>query len=259
MIDAAITIGAVAAHRGWHLDGAPENGIEALERAHARGVDWVEMDVRRLGDGTNIVFHDARLDGVPLHRLDRRVLVAHPEIPVLDDWTRRAGQLGVGVLAELKEAGYEDEVVATLRRDLPDGRFALMSFEPRAVQELARLAPDRPVGLLTDESPATRGIRSLVAPGSLATEARALGATFLGLNVGQASERMLQAAARGDMGVAVWTVDEPAEIARLLADGRVSTVITDVPDQALSIRRGIVGLHDASVAVRLLRAAATRH
>lgn len=258
-MEAVPTFGAVAAHRGWHLDGAPENGIEALEQAHARGADWVEGDFRSLGDRTRIVFHDGHIDGIPLHRLDRRVLAAHPEIPVVDDWTRRAGQLGIGVLAEFKEHGYEAEIVAALRRDIPDGRFDVMSFEPRAVRELARLAPDRPVGLLTDVLPATRGIRNLVTPGSLSKHAQALGASFLGLNVAQTSERMLQAAARRDLGVAVWTVDDPADIARLLADERVATVITDVPDQALSIRRGLLGLDDASAAVRLLLAAATRH
>lgn len=256
---AARTIGAVAAHRGWHLDGAPENGIQALEQAHARGADWVEMDVRRLGDGTIIVHHDPQVAGIPLDRLDRRVLATRPEIARLDDWSRRAGELGVGVLAELKEPGYEDEVVRLLRRDVGGGRFDLMSFDARAVRELARLAPDRPVGLLTKVDPAARDAGTLVAPASLAERARSLGASFLGLNVEQATEPMLAAAAGHELGVAVWTVDEPATIARLLSDERVATVITDVPDQALGIRRGLLGGADAAAAVRLLRAAATRH
>lgn len=257
-MEAARTIGAVAAHRGWHLDGAPENGIQALEQAHARGADWVEMDVRRLGDGTIIVHHDPQIAGVPLDRLDRRVLAAHRQVPTLDDWTRRAGELGVGVLAELKEPGYEAEVVRLLRRDVRGGRFDLMSFDQHAVRELARLAPDRPVGLLTKVHPAASGVGNL-APESLAERARSLGASFLGLNVEQATEPMLAAAAGRELGVAVWTVDEPSTIARLLADERVATVITDVPDRALAIRRGLLGGVDASAAVRLLRAAATRH
>jgi glycerophosphoryl diester phosphodiesterase len=255
-MDAVSSIAAIAAHRGWHVDGAPENGIAALEQAHARGADWVEVDIRRLGDGTHVAFHDPRMDGVPLHRLDRSVLRGRPEVPTLEAWSRRAGELGVGVLAELKDSGSEDEVVAMLRHNVGD-RIDLMSFEPDTVRRLAGIAPDRPVGLLTYELPVTRRARDLLAPSTLPNAARRLGASFVGLNVNQATERMLAATQRAGLGTAVWTVDAPGDLARLLSDERVATVITDVPDTAIRLRSALSGAVDAFDGVRLLRAAAT--
>lgn len=256
-MDAGTSIAAVAAHRGWHAGGAPKNGMLALELAHANGADWVELDIRRLGDGTIIVFHDAHMDGVPLHRLDRRVLAAHPEVPTLEQWARRAGKLGIGVLAEFKEPGYEREALDILRRHVDGDKLDLMSFEPAAVKRLAQLAPDRPVGLLTYDLPATRRLRNAFAPGSLPEQARRLGASFVGLNVEQATDRTIGAIHARGLGAAVWTVDEPLVLSRLLADRRVATVITDVPGEALKLRGALAGIDGASAGVRLLRAAAT--
>lgn len=257
VMDAIRPHAAIAAHRGWHVDGAPENGIAALERAHAGGADWVEVDIRRLGDGTMVIHHDPRLEGQPLHRLDRTVLTRHPEIATLDDWARRAGELEVGVLAELKEAGYEADALRTVRAHVAPERLDLMSFKPSVVRRLAALAPDRPVGLLTYDLPATRVVRNAVSPSSLMRSAAGLGASFVGLNVSQATPRMLAAADRAGMGVAVWTVDDSTDLARLIADPRVATVISDVPGDALAIRAGIAGAEGASAGIRLLRAAAT--
>lgn len=244
----ADSIGAVAAHRGWHVDGALENGIAALDQAAANGADFVELDIRRLGDGTMIVHHDAALDGVPLRQLDRSVLAAHPQIPTLDAWSRRAGNLDIGVLAEFKEAGYEADALAMLRRTLRGNRLDVMSFEPDAVRALSRLAPEHPVGLLSDAGPAAE---------TLVATAKASGASFLGLNVSQATDGVLDLAHRSGLGVAVWTVDDAADIARLLADERVSTVISDVPGIAQRIRSGLGALVGGESGLRLLRAAAT--
>lgn len=50
----------VVAHRGCWRE-APENSIEALENCVRLGVDIVEVDLRKLSDGTIVVFHDSSL------------------------------------------------------------------------------------------------------------------------------------------------------------------------------------------------------
>jgi glycerophosphoryl diester phosphodiesterase len=59
----------VAAHRGCHnasprlaLPAVPENSRPALEHCVQLGVDMMELDVRRAGDGTLVVIHDATVD-----------------------------------------------------------------------------------------------------------------------------------------------------------------------------------------------------
>ncbi|WP_295927246.1 glycerophosphodiester phosphodiesterase family protein [uncultured Xanthomonas sp.] len=60
----------VVAHRGCHNPApahgfaghAPENSLLGLERCVALGVDMLETDIRRAGDGTLVMFHDATVD-----------------------------------------------------------------------------------------------------------------------------------------------------------------------------------------------------
>lgn len=59
----------IAAHRGCHnasprlaLPAVPENSRPALEHCVQLGVDMMELDVRRAGDGTLVVIHDATVD-----------------------------------------------------------------------------------------------------------------------------------------------------------------------------------------------------
>ena len=227
---------AIAAHRGWHQDGAPKNSIAGLEAAVAHGADTVEIDVRRLLDGTLVVHHDAALpDGRLLADVDARVLAEYPHVPTLEAWAKRAGELGASGLIELKESGYEDQVVATLHRYVAPEKLEFFSFKPAAVRALSRLVPDRPVGLLSDlKSPALTGAQ-------LVANARENHATFLGLNVRQSGDDVLQEARRGGLGVKVWTVDEARDMIRLLASGRVNTVITDRPALAITIRDALIG------------------
>ncbi len=252
MVETSANLPTVSAHRGWHVDGAPKNSIAALEAAVANGADSVEIDVRRLGDGTLVVHHDATLpDGRLLAEVDARVLAEFPDVPTLDDWARRAGELGAHALVELKEAGYEDDVVATLRRYVPDSQLEFFSFRSSAVRALSRILPDRPVGLLSRlETPAVAGAE-------LVRNARSSNATFLGLNVGQTGDDVLQAAADAKLGVKVWTVDDPGDIWRLVSDPRVHTIISDRPDLALAYRGSIREALDVQLAEHVLARAGT--
>lgn len=221
----------IAAHRGWHQDGAPKNSIRGLEAAAANGIDAVEIDVRRLRDGTLVVHHDATLpDGRKLADVDLPAISQYAEIPTLDEWAKRAGELHVNGLVELKESGYEQEVVDTLLRHMKRDTLEFFSFKPAATRALSRIVPDRPVGLLSDlKSPARTGAR-------LVQDAVDAKASFLGLNVRQTADDVLTQAIRNHLGVKVWTVDLPEDLMRLIDDYRVSTVITDKPALAKEIR-----------------------
>lgn len=249
-MDIAGNTPAITAHRGWHKDGLPQNSIAALERAVEGGVDKVELDVRRLLDGTLVVHHDATFpDGRRLGDVDRSVLAEYPHVPTLDAWAKRAGQLNATALVELKESGYEDEVVATVRRHIPDHKLEYFSFKPAAVRALSRIVGDRPLGLLSDlKEPAKTGAE-------LVSAGRRNGANLLGLNVRQACDGVLWHTSFARMGAYVWTVNGDPELRRLIADPRVTNVISDVPDLALKIRNARSLLDDA--ASTLLRAAST--
>src|SRR5205807_97412 len=110
----------IVAHRGaWGA--APQNSLAALEAAIKLGCDMVEVDVRRTRDGRLVAIHDPRVGGtsvaaLPFDELQQKV--GPGEVPALTGFLdAAAGRIALDV--ELKEAGYEALVTATLFKHLP--------------------------------------------------------------------------------------------------------------------------------------------
>lgn len=117
----------VVAHRGASAI-APENSLEAFERAIELGADMVEFDVRRSADGVLVISHD------PL---------PPPHVPTLEQVVSVcAGRIALDV--ELKEPGLENDVL----RVAAASDFVVTSFLPEVVTATKRLRPDVRTGLL---------------------------------------------------------------------------------------------------------------
>ena len=154
------------AHRGLHdaRAGWVQNSLSAM-RAAIDASYGIECDLQLSADGHAMVFHDHQLD--PLTDATGRVsdfsadqlaatrLTGSAEdIPRLTDLLDLvAGR--VPLLIELKDqtqrpggsvGPLEAATIAAL--DRYDGPVALISFQPAMVQELARIAPDIPRGLV---------------------------------------------------------------------------------------------------------------
>jgi len=155
------------AHRALHDRKArrPENSRAAVAAAVAAGYG-IEIDVQLSADGAAMVFHDydlARLTGRKgkVRALDALTLGgialkhANEGIPRLEEVLELvAGR--VPLLIEVKDQtravglseGALEAAVALALKAYP-GPVAVMSFNPEAVAELARYAPDVPRGLTT--------------------------------------------------------------------------------------------------------------
>lgn len=120
----------VIAHRGASAE-LPENTLPAFERAIEVGADFVEFDVHAAADGSLVVCHDPPRGGEP--RLEEVVELC-------------AGR--VGVMCELKSPWRyrRHDVVARTERLLPRDAVVI-SFEPRALQQVQRLRRLQHVGL----------------------------------------------------------------------------------------------------------------
>lgn len=114
----------IVAHRG-HSAAAPENSLQALERAIEAGADAVECDVRFAGDGSLVVSHDA----------DLRRLTGHP-LPV-------AEADAITLEGAAKEAGASVAPLTTLMRTAK-GRVPLMldvkTADPKVVSAITAVA-----------------------------------------------------------------------------------------------------------------------
>lgn len=236
----ARSIPLVIAHRGASAD-EPENTIAAFRRARREGADGVELDVLRCASGEVMVFHDddlLRLCGVPgsvrtqsLGAL-RELRVRGEAIPEL--W-QVLEELGPDMLVnvELKSApglrgtavddGLAAQVGDLLRRHGMGDRALVSSFDPVLLGRMRQVAPEVPRGLLfaADQSLPLR--RGWAAP--------LIGAAAVHPEAQLVDEPRVLAWRKRDLGVNVWTVDDPAEL-RYLASLRIDGVITNRPKQA---------------------------
>jgi glycerophosphoryl diester phosphodiesterase len=200
----------ICAHRGASAYLA-DNSADAFVSAIAMGADAIETDVRRAPDGRLVLAHD------PLPEQPS------PELVELGDLVAMAeGRIRLDV--ELKEPGYEQEVLDTLT-PRPEG-LLVTSFLPEVVTAVRRLDPTVRTGLILgpwDESP------------DRFARADGCGADVLLPHVDLLDDQLRDEAVRRHQRLIVWTVNDRDVLRRLIADPVVGCVITDVPDVALAL------------------------
>jgi len=224
------------AHRGAS-HAAPENTLAAFDRAlDDEGADGIELDVRLSADGVPFVFHDAdlarmtgaagKLEATAAADLESlRVTGGHriPTLAALAD--ALAGRRRCVVNVELKPCARPRDLVAACLPALGAiaARHALVvsSFDPRALRLVADAgAAARGIaqlGLLFDD-PSALAALPLLPPVDLHPAAALVTAEALAAWAARAPGATLRA----------WTVDDAAEVRRLMALG-VRTIITNRP------------------------------
>ena len=238
------------AHRGAR-EAAPENTISAFKTAEAAGAHGIELDVMFSKDKKLVVIHDFELnrttDGTGLvkdYTMD--------EIGALDagSWFEEAftGE-HIPTLHEVIEAlepetminieiksvspvtdGLEAAVVDVIQKYDLYGRVVVSSFNPIALMRVKQADKDIPVGLLYNENEKMLDIPVLdhilrkgwfipiLRPEQLHPEYRMV------------DEKYMKWARKKGYRVNVWTVNEAADLKRMLDLG-VDGIITDRPGQ----------------------------
>jgi glycerophosphoryl diester phosphodiesterase len=215
---------------------------QRYRRAIELGVDYVELDVRRTADGTYVNYHDhVTPSGSPTAGLTFAELKADvgPEVLTLAEVLDLvAGRVGLHI--DLKEPGYEAEIVRAVLSRVGESGFVVTTGEVESIRTVKEQFPNVRAGLTlgTDMSDAqawaTVGERvSELFPGPRLKRCHA---DFVAAHQQLARIRLLRYCARRRMAAWVWTVDEEAQIARFMADKRVTTLITNRPDVALRFR-----------------------
>ncbi|HEV2088270.1 MAG TPA: glycerophosphodiester phosphodiesterase [Cryptosporangiaceae bacterium] len=221
------------AHRGGAAGGL-ENTMTAFSRAVDAGYRYVETDVHATADGALVAFHDPTLDRVTdrtgriaLLRLDqvRQARIGADErVPLLEDVLGAWPQLRVNV--DVKADRSVEPLIETLRRTASLDRVCVGSFsDTRLARIRAALGPR----LATALGP--REVLSLRlsswwrrADGAAPVVPCAQVPVRVGITV--VDRRFVEHAHRSGLQVHVWTIDDPAEMNRLLDLG-VDGIMTD--------------------------------
>ena len=231
---------------------APENTLRSFRTAVEHGVDLVEFDVIDLSRGPLVVAHSDHLDevshGAAQGRVRERSLdelrdVA-PELPTFEEalyfFVDEAPSVGLHV--DLKLTTRLDELAeAIVRRGLTE-RAVVSSFNAAALRVVRREAPSIRIGFTYPEDRLSVSRRPYlwraVRLGLFAMRAsvpprvprllRRAGASVLMLQHALVTPRAVARAHALGAPVLAWTVDEPADLERVVAAG-VDGVISNDP------------------------------
>ena len=252
----------IIGHRGASAL-APENTLAAFHRAIADGADGIEFDVRLSRDGVAVVIHDATLKRTGLQQRNVSELTA-AELQLTDvgQWFTEPAR------RTTSHPSLSGETVPLLRQvfelfEKNDGLLYLeMKPDVGSGQELAaevvRMIRHTPIreriivecfdlSLLEQVKSIDSGMRTaalfqttLSRPTSLARRdyvrlAAAVGADEIALHHKLASQRTIERALRLNLRVVVWTVDNPAWVAKA-ERLEIEALITNNPSVLLSAR-----------------------
>lgn len=229
----------IVAHRGASSL-ARENTIESFEKAIEIGPDMIEFDVRKTKDHVLIVYHDELIEDRPVKELTYKEMVNISRdqgfsIARLEEVLRHtSGKIKLDV--ELKEEGYESDVVELLFRYFKKDQFVITSFHDSCIRRLKDHHPDIKAGLILGKSKPEHPIRTRLSelfPGRRRKEAKA---DFLVPHWRLLRFGFLYRAKRENRDVFVWTVNDERKIWEMLHDERIDGIITDRPDLAVSLR-----------------------
>jgi glycerophosphoryl diester phosphodiesterase len=222
------------AHRGGAHE-APENTMRAFEYAVGLGYRYLETDAYATRDGVLVSFHDDRLDRVTDSKGQIEALTwddlkaarigGVEPIPLLEDLLTRWPDMRVNI--DPKHDAAVTPLIALIKRLGVEDRVCIGSFSGKRIRQFQDAFDGR---VCTSLGPA--GVLKLKAASSGVSFGRfregCAQVPVKANNVTIVTRRFVEAAERAGMQVHVWTIDEEAEMRRLIDLG-VHGVMTDRP------------------------------
>lgn len=214
-----------------------DNTIESFSLAITTGAEYVEMDIRRTKDCQLVVFHDDNINGISVgelsfSELNQEADKAGYQVPLFEDVLKLC-QGKIKLDLELKETGYEKQVIFLVKKYFSYDAFMLKSFLDTAVLRVKEADPHIKAGLLLGYRVADKKRRfneyfplrrilackaDFISPHfKLVTWTFALRMKLLGKDM------------------YVWTVNDETIMNKLLKK-RVEGIITDIPDVGVRVR-----------------------
>ncbi len=236
-----------------HSDDANPVSYDSYSAALTSGAEYAELDIRKTADNVLVVQHDARAGrGGPLvGQLGYSELCGRLgyQVPRVDEvMALIAGRRLRGHL-DLKETGYEADVIGLASSILGAENFVATTLEDVSVATIKRLFPEVRTALSLG-----RGLGG-VPPHRWAAirhselyplrRIRACGADWVAVNFRLARLGVARSCYQQGVGIMVWTVDTDPLIDQFLLDPRIDVLITNRPQHATR-RRADLGL-DAPV------------
>ena len=201
-----------------------ENTLESFRKAIELGANAIELDVRISGDSKLIVIHDDNLKKVfgkdvqiKESTLEELKQLTDNRIVTFDEALRFIDRKVEKILVELKEIGYERDVLDIIRKEKLEDRVIVVSFHEEALAHARELDKKIETGLIY-----TKFKKPIDA-------ALKLNAQYLVPLYRFVHRRDIAKAHKSNLKVIVWTVNTIIEVQNFIAKD-VDGIATDKPD-----------------------------
>lgn len=227
---------AVIGHRGFAAS-APENTMPAFEKAVAQGVDYVELDVQLSVDRQIVVCHDDNLKrttgmDAPLSSMTMEEIkqldagswfsaeYTGTQIPTLEEVLDLINPTGIRIYLELKDIGEDKDFPLEVYRLTQDcqmtDRCVFASFQYEYLKIIKDHDPNAKVLLNTT-------ISETSLPDDYPSD-------YYGIRFSSFSAELADAIHQKGSVVFVWTVDDPEQMADVIAKG-ADGICSNCPDK----------------------------
>jgi glycerophosphoryl diester phosphodiesterase len=248
----------VFAHRGGG-GLIPENTLEAFQYSARMGVDVLELDIHSTSDGTLVVMHDAAVDRTTngRGRVNELTLEAVKKLDAGYVFSPDSGQtfpfrnrkITVPTLREIFDALPEMTFNIEPKQHAPSiikplcvlvrerkmiDKVIVGSFNQTTIDDFRRECPE--VATSASPSEVTKFL-ALVKAGLTNSYSPPMQALQVPQNLGSlqvVSKEFVDTAHRRNLKVHVWTINETADMQRLIEMG-VDGIMTDYPDRLLTL------------------------
>ncbi|NEP91164.1 MAG: glycerophosphodiester phosphodiesterase [Okeania sp. SIO2C2] len=231
----------IIAHRGASGLVKFENTLASFEKAIELGVPMVEFDVRKTQDNLFVAFHDESIDGMKISDLSYQQLLDISrqkgfDVPLLKDVLKLCrGKIKLDI--ELKEVGYELEIVNLVKKYLDYPDYVIKSFLDAAIIAVKEADNQITTGLLLGLSKpknliATRLSEIFPEFRLFTTKADFVSPNYQLINFGFVWRMKLI-----NQNIYVWTINDEKLMVEAVKQG-VFALITDQPDLALKLFDG---------------------
>ena len=228
----------IISHRGRTSRKSADNTLASVNDAIELKVEMVEVDIRQTKDSQIVCFHDPDIQGELIRDLDySEIIEKDSQIPTLEQvlWSAK-GKIGIEI--ELKEPGYELEVVSIARDYFNYDKFVLKSFHPQVVHRVKEIYQKIFAGLLVGSAFSLEQLFFTLKEAFTCTNFKQTNADFISPYYKIFEAGWFSRFTRNNVPIQVWTVNDVESI-RTLINQQVHSIITDIPEVAIGIRESL--------------------
>tara|TARA_B100000941_G_C28487330_1_gene545747 strand:- start:458 stop:1165 length:708 start_codon:yes stop_codon:yes gene_type:complete len=228
----------IISHRGRTSKKSIDNTIQSVTNAIDLEVDMVEVDVRKTKDSQIICFHDSDIEGVLIKDLNYSdIIKINAQIPTLEQilWSSK-GKIGMEV--ELKESGYEADVIAMVLDYFNYDEFVIKSFNYLTIKNVKEIDKKVYTGLLLGSGYNMEQLKVVLYESFTLDKFILSQADFISAYYKIFMAGFLFKFVKQQVPIQVWTVNDTDSI-RSLINLELHSVVTDIPETAFEIRKSL--------------------